>query len=93
MALNSGSTRNKLHVSASMRGTQNRVNSSFAEDLAKDFPDDPEMQAWIEANKKGLNSPNADGSIPFGADRLDDYERNKARAAEPTTDHCRDRKG
>ena len=78
----SSGTRHKIHVSAKMRGNSNRVDPHFSDDLFAQFGDDPELREWINSNKKSLDSPNTDGTIPFGEDHLNEHERRKFLAAD-----------
>lgn len=83
----SSGTRHKIRVSAKMRGNSNRVDPHFSDDLMEQFGDDPELRDWITDHKKSLDSPNTDGTIPFGEEHLDAHERRKFLATDTATNH------
>lgn len=57
-------TEDRLRRSISMQGNRNAVRSSFSDDLVSQYGKDPELVDWIEGNRKSLDIPCLDGSLP-----------------------------
>lgn len=58
-------TLRRVKMSVTMRGNTNAVGQSFSAELESEYSDDPELLAWIQANKAKLDARNPDGSVPM----------------------------
>ena len=60
----------RIRISEGMMANKNASAESFADELAREYANDPEAAAWIAAHKDDLKTSNPDGSVPRSSQEL-----------------------